>query len=1087
MIRVNNFNLSDEDIKRNKNVKDKYNKILLDFLNNNDTDFSDFDLQLICKTLFIKSNKYVNYSNNIIFKNNDDKQVLFNLIYNNTIDNIVNYLDKDNNYYIDKINFMKKHEKNTINYEIVDAIMNDKYEELVKYKEYYNKLVYIFLYYTGIQRRLIEFLQNKNNITTFKEFSDLKLGMISDMFIRYNVHYMYHAINMNRFENYHRYKDNFQNVYNNRAQYQCTEEPIFITKDNKITTNKSEKSDRNFTTFDFKIFLNLPEDFIDKSLFVGNKNDYINNKSIYLYGQFILNENKEIHIIPHNNQERLYGLGNIALNLKEMLYMFDLMAYCLYLLDNPKAFDNILKKMQLVEKKIITICLFYYLYILLMPYKEGNAFCAEVAFHSLLKKYVNADLVISMNSNIILDVEALLLPFISFYNNCFQSDGTKYTPYFVLNKKEHSSTANAPSTDKPVANDTMVVNNVIPKKIFTTWATNILPPKMQESFNRLCADNHEFDCKLYTDTDCYNFIKNNFSASILKTYEKIIPGAYKADLWRYCVLYIYGGVYLDIKFCTENNFKLKNLLNKEYFVLDKYLDTIKQQYIYNGFIIAKPRNQKLAKCINQIVKNVKNNYYGENCLSPTGPGLLDSCFTAAEKAELELKLSCTPNPLISYDNTNILYKNNIILTTYNEYRLEQSANMKTEHYGSAWGKRNIYNNDPTIVEPLKTVIQEQPINNKITKKLLVRGWRNINHSYSLINQFQLLELVKQKELGLYHEDLPYFVDFWSATTNNSGLDNTSKNTINNISTYNNEKVDTILNITTKYKLSNNYSKNINFIVLEFGLEKTSIGDNKPEDFTKDNNYVITPSTWCKNKLIESGLDDNKIYIIPHGVDTNIFKPLSTNIKANVRNKLNIPKDDYVFLNIGGPFHNKGLDILLNAFGKVLLLNNNCKLILKYNEDLYRISLNNYISSIIKDDQLRKKIIDNTIIINKTLTLSELNELYNSVDLYVSSYRGEGFNIPVLEAIATGLNVLVTEGGSTDDFILPEQTTKIRAERKLLDNNDAVSYYLEPILDDLVIKMLYKSKEKQTLNTDILNKHMKKYSWESVVKQLMEVL
>jgi hypothetical protein len=71
-------------------------------------------------------------------------------------------------------------------------------------------MIYVFLYYTGMQRRIIDFLQNKNHITTFKEFNEMKLGMISDMFIRYNVHYMYHAINMDRFVNYQRYKDNFR-------------------------------------------------------------------------------------------------------------------------------------------------------------------------------------------------------------------------------------------------------------------------------------------------------------------------------------------------------------------------------------------------------------------------------------------------------------------------------------------------------------------------------------------------------------------------------------------------------------------------------------------------------------------------------------------------------------------------------------------------------------------------------------------------------------------------------------------------------------------------------------------------------------
>lgn len=33
---------------------------------------------------------------------------------------------------------------------------------------------------------------------------------------------------------------------------------------------------------------------------------------------------------------------------------------------------------------------------------------------------------------------------------------------------------------------------------------------------------------------------------ILKAYKKLIPNAFKADLFRYCVMYLYGGCYVDI-------------------------------------------------------------------------------------------------------------------------------------------------------------------------------------------------------------------------------------------------------------------------------------------------------------------------------------------------------------------------------------------------------------------------------------------------------------------------------------------------------------------------------------------------------------
>jgi hypothetical protein len=68
-----------------------------------------------------------------------------------------------------------------------------------------------------------------------------------------------------------------------------------------------------------------------------------------------------------------------------------------------------------------------------MPYKEGSASIAEISMHALLKKYLNPNVRLVINPKTMLDVEALCLPFIDFYNNCFNNtDGTEYTPYFTI-------------------------------------------------------------------------------------------------------------------------------------------------------------------------------------------------------------------------------------------------------------------------------------------------------------------------------------------------------------------------------------------------------------------------------------------------------------------------------------------------------------------------------------------------------------------------------------------------------------------------------------------------------------------------------
>ena len=40
---------------------------------------------------------------------------------------------------------------------------------------------------------------------------------------------------------------------------------------------------------------------------------------------------------------------------------------------------------------------------------------------------------------------------------------------------------------------------------------------------------------------CRNFIKKHFSRDVSYAFDKINPGAFKSDLWRYCIIYKNGG------------------------------------------------------------------------------------------------------------------------------------------------------------------------------------------------------------------------------------------------------------------------------------------------------------------------------------------------------------------------------------------------------------------------------------------------------------------------------------------------------------------------------------------------------------------
>ena len=227
-------------------------------------------------------------------------------------------------------------------------------------------------------------------------------------------------------------------------------------------------------------------------------------------------------------------------------------------------------------------------------------------------------------------------------------------------------------------------NSIIPLNFYTCWHTKDLPPLMKANYDQLVSQNPELSFYLYDENECRNFIKNNFDLDVLNAYNSLIPCSYKSDLWRFCVLYINGGIYMDIKYKCVNDFKLIALTEQEYFVRDRPINTT-----YTALIVVKPQNPIMLKCINQIVTNVREQYYGLNPLYPTGPGLLGTFFSQEDFTDM--KIYFTDTKTTNFSQEYMVYKNTIILTYYEEYRNEQKQYQKNKNYTQLWNERKIYN------------------------------------------------------------------------------------------------------------------------------------------------------------------------------------------------------------------------------------------------------------------------------------------------------------------------------------------------------------------------------------------------------------
>jgi mannosyltransferase OCH1-like enzyme len=265
--------------------------------------------------------------------------------------------------------------------------------------------------------------------------------------------------------------------------------------------------------------------------------------------------------------------------------------------------------------------------------------------------------------------------------------------YFTIYKKESFEDFTDEVLLQEPLNDIYTIdintnnNHSIPKNIYLTWQTSNIDemhPNMKKSIELLKKVNNDCFVYIFDNDQCYNFLKKYFKSEVADAFNNLIPGAYKADLWRYCILYKYGGIYQDIKYQPIKGFKYSDLLfnDMEYYVRDCDKSG---SGVYNAILICKPNNQILLKCINKIIDNSRKKYYGKSPLEPTGPLLMKNFFTTKEINNLELYLHYENN------NNTIIYKTVPILKMYDEYRNEQKNNKyKYISYYDLWSKKNIY-------------------------------------------------------------------------------------------------------------------------------------------------------------------------------------------------------------------------------------------------------------------------------------------------------------------------------------------------------------------------------------------------------------
>ena len=172
----------------------------------------------------------------------------------------------------------------------------------------------------------------------------------------------------------------------------------------------------------------------------------------------------------------------------------------------------------------------------------------------------------------------------------------------------------------------------IPFVIHQTYFTKQMNADIYETCMIIKNMNPEYDYTFYDDKQCRAYVQDHYPADYLKAYDMLIPGAYKADVFRYLVLYREGGVYMDCKSSTI--VPLRDFI-PETATFAVFRDRPVGSLL-NSFMAVTPHHPILKMVIDMTIDNVLHKRYNINSLDITGPQTLGRAFNKlAGRPELE--------------------------------------------------------------------------------------------------------------------------------------------------------------------------------------------------------------------------------------------------------------------------------------------------------------------------------------------------------------------------------------------------------------------------------------------------------------------
>jgi glycosyltransferase involved in cell wall biosynthesis len=241
-----------------------------------------------------------------------------------------------------------------------------------------------------------------------------------------------------------------------------------------------------------------------------------------------------------------------------------------------------------------------------------------------------------------------------------------------------------------------------------------------------------------------------------------------------------------------------------------------------------------------------------------------------------------------------------------------------------------------------------------------------------------------------------------------------------------------------------------------------------EYYQKYAKLLWVPSQWGKEVLINNGIAEAMIDVVPEGVDANQYHPY-------LRGSIDKKGEPFRFLSIGKFEERKGYRELLEAFKLAFDNSPEVELVIKADYFLDPENKKQQCVNLINEVGLT-----NVKLIWGELTTVQLFELYNFADVYVTATRAEGWGLPIIEAAATGLPIIAPFYSGHTEFLKHLESSVLKVEHQLVEIDDFEFKKFWPTEDQVFGKWAFTDIQKLAQKLKFISINAEEFSKDSIL-------